>query len=122
VHPVTGERGLFVNPGFTSRILDVRPEESTALLAMLFAHLTADTYTVRFHWEPGSVAFWDNRATAHRGPQDIDHLDVERVLHRVTLLGEVPAAPDGRSSELIEGRPFTAPGADPDPASATNAG
>lgn len=117
VHPVTGERGLFVNPGFTSHILDVRPEESTALLAMLFAHLTADTYTVRFHWEPGSVAFWDNRATAHRGPQDIDHLDVARVLHRVTLLGEVPVAPDGRASELIDGQPFTAPGVAPDLAS-----
>ena len=61
---------------------------------------------MRFHWEPGSVAFWDNRATAHLGPQDIDHLDVDRVLHRVTLIGEVPVGPDGQPSELIEGEPF----------------
>ncbi len=61
---------------------------------------------MRFRWEPGSVAFWDNRATSHLGPQDLDHLDVERVLHRVTLIGEVPVGPDGRESELIEGTPF----------------
>jgi taurine dioxygenase len=52
------------------------------------------------------VAFWDNRATAHLGPQDLGQLDVDRVLHRVTLIGEVPVGPDGRASELVEGVPF----------------
>jgi len=107
VHPVTGERTLFVNPGFTSHIVGLHPDESRSILDLLFAQVTSDRYTVRFHWEPGSVAFWDNRATAHRGPQDIDHLDVDRVLHRVTLIGEVPVGPDGRESKLIEGQPFT---------------
>lgn len=108
VHPITGERALFVNPGFTSRIVGIHREESRRLLDLLFDHLTRPEYTVRFHWTPGSVAFWDNRATAHLGPQDIDHLDVARVLHRVTLIGEVPVGPDGRESELIEGEPFRA--------------
>ena len=106
VHPRTGERALFVNPVFTDHILDVSPLESRWILEHLFAHLAHPEYTVRFHWEPGSVAFWDNRATAHLGPQDIGHLDVARVLHRVTLVGEVPVGPDGRESELVEGVPF----------------
>jgi alpha-ketoglutarate-dependent taurine dioxygenase len=106
VHPRTGERALFVNPVFTDHILDVSPLESRWILEHLFAHLSHPGYTVRFHWEPGSVAFWDNRATAHLGPQDIAHLDVERVLHRVTLIGEVPVGPDGRESELVEGVSF----------------
>jgi taurine dioxygenase len=106
VHPITGERALFVNPGFTSRIVGMRREESEAILALLFEHMTRPEYTVRFMWEPGSVAFWDNRATAHLGPQDIDHLDVQRVLHRVTLIGEVPVGVDGRESELVVGTPF----------------
>jgi alpha-ketoglutarate-dependent sulfate ester dioxygenase len=106
VHPLTGERALFVNPVFTDHILDVSPLESRWILEHLFAHLSHPEYTVRFHWEPGSVAFWDNRATAHNGPQDLGHLDVERVLHRITLIGEIPVGPDGRSSELIEGVPF----------------
>jgi alpha-ketoglutarate-dependent taurine dioxygenase len=106
VHPRTGERGLFVNPVFTDKILDVTPIESRLFLQYLFDEITRPEYTVRFRWEPGSVAFWDNRVTAHLGPQDLGHLEVERVLHRVTLIGEVPVGPDGRESDLIEGVPF----------------
>jgi taurine dioxygenase len=105
VHPRTGERALFVNPVFTDNIVDLSPQESRWLLEYLFAQIARPEYTVRFHWEPGSVAFWDNRATAHLGPQDVP-ADVERVLHRVTLIGDVPVGPDGRTSELIEGEPF----------------
>jgi taurine dioxygenase len=108
VHPVTGERALFVNPGFTSHIVDVEPRESRAILDLLYAELTRPEYTVRFRWEPGSVAVWDNRATAHLAPADLDHLDVRRTLHRVTVIGERPVGPDGRESELVAGRPFTA--------------
>jgi alpha-ketoglutarate-dependent sulfate ester dioxygenase len=106
VHPRTGEKALFVNPVFTDHILDVSPIESRLILGYLFDELARPEYTVRFRWEPGSVAFWDNRATAHLGPQDLGHLDVERVLHRVTLIGEIPVGPDGRESEPVEGTRF----------------
>jgi alpha-ketoglutarate-dependent sulfate ester dioxygenase len=106
VHPRTGEKALFVNPVFVQRILDVNPIESRWILGHLFDELVRPEYTVRFRWEPGSVAFWDNRATSHLGPQDLGHLDVERVLHRVTLIGEVPVGPDGKESQLVEGVPF----------------
>ncbi|MGF1424957.1 TauD/TfdA dioxygenase family protein [Kitasatospora sp. LaBMicrA B282] len=108
VHPETGERALFVNPGFTNRIVDVTASESRRILDLLYAEITRPEYTVRFRWEAGHVAFWDNRATAHLAPRDLEHLDVERRLHRVTLIGEVPVGPDGRPSELLAGRPFTA--------------
>jgi taurine dioxygenase len=107
VHPRTGERALFINPGFVDHIVDVSALESRWLLEHLFYELIRPEYTVRFRWEPGSVAFWDNRATAHIAPHDLDHLDnVERVLHRVTLIGDIPVGPDGRGSELVEGVPF----------------
>ena len=106
VHPITGERALFVNPAFTYRIVGLKRDESRALLDLLFAEIIRAAYTVRFRWEPGSVAFWDNRATAHLGPQDIDELDVARTMHRVTLIGEIPVGPDGSESELVEGEPF----------------
>jgi taurine dioxygenase len=108
VHPFTGERALFVNPVFVDHVKDVNPLESRWILGQLFEELTRPEYTVRFRWQPGSVAFWDNRATSHLGPQDLGHLNVERVLHRVTLIGEVPVGPDGRESELVEGVPFVA--------------
>jgi alpha-ketoglutarate-dependent taurine dioxygenase len=107
VHPVTGERALFVNPGFTSHIVDVSARESHAILDLLYSEITRPEYTVRFRWAPDSVAFWDNRATAHLAPRDIEHLDLRRTLHRVTVVGDVPMGPDGRESELIAGQPFT---------------
>ena len=39
-HPVTGKQALFVNEGFTTRIVDVSEKESEALLNFLFAHVT----------------------------------------------------------------------------------
>ncbi|WP_067693338.1 TauD/TfdA dioxygenase family protein [Nocardia jejuensis] len=107
VHPVTGERILFVNPGFTTRIVGLSPRQSDALLALLYAELADPAYTVRFRWEKGSLAFWDNRATAHLAPSDLDHLDVTRVLYRTTLEGDVPVGVDGQESTSISGERFT---------------
>ncbi|HEX6519365.1 MAG TPA: TauD/TfdA family dioxygenase [Streptosporangiaceae bacterium] len=107
VHPVTGAKGLFVNPGFTSHIVDVSARESKAILDLLYSEITRPEYTVRFRWAPGSVAVWDNRATSHLAPTDIEHLDLQRTLHRVTVIGEVPVGVDGRESELVAGQPFT---------------
>ena len=108
VHPETGERALYVNPGFTSRIVGVSAAESRQLLDLFFEQIARPAYTVRFSWRPGDVAFWDNRATAHLAPTDLDHLDVQRTLHRVTLIGDVPVGPDGRESESIAGPAFRA--------------
>lgn len=69
VHPETGERALFVNPGFTSHILDVSPQESDLLLELFFNQITKPAYTTRFRWNNGDIAFWDNRATAHLAPK-----------------------------------------------------
>jgi taurine dioxygenase len=124
VHPETGERALFVSPGFTSHLLDVSQRESEALLELFFDQITKPAYTVRLRWNPGDIAFWDNRATAHLGPQDLDDFDVERVLYRTTLVGDVPVGVDGFRSQLIQGQPFgveTSPIAKPkqEPSSST---
>lgn len=107
VHPVTGERVLFVNPGFTTRIVGLSPRQSDALLELLFADISDPAYTVRFRWQPGSLAFWDNRATAHLAPGDLDHLDATRVLYRTTLEGDIPVGVDGESSRSIAGEAFS---------------
>jgi len=104
VHPETGERALFVNPSRTGRIVGLAPPDSRALLDLLFEEMTRSQYTVRFRWEPGSVAFWDNRVTAHLAATDIDALvDGRRVLHRVTVVGDRPLGADGFISEAIAG-------------------
>jgi len=111
VHPETGERALFVSPSFTSRdneIIGFGPRQSRAILDLFYEHISRAEYTVRFRWNPGDIAFWDNRATAHLGPSDVNIAEFDRVLYRVTLVGDVPVGVDGRESELIAGSPFLA--------------
>lgn len=106
VHPETGERVIYVNPSFTKQIAGFSPRESRHVLDLLFEQIAIPEYTVRFKWEPGSVALWDNRASLHLAPRDFEHLGHDRVLHRITIEGDVPAGPDGTPSEPIEGQPF----------------
>jgi taurine dioxygenase len=108
VHPETGERALYVSPGFLKHIVGVTPRESQALLELLWEHVTRPEFTVRFKWEAGSIAFWDNRTTAHLAPTDIFDLDFDRQIYRTTLVGDVPVGPDGRASVSIEGSPVGA--------------
>ncbi|MGW6256822.1 TauD/TfdA dioxygenase family protein [Streptomyces sp. NPDC055085] len=103
VHPETGERVLFVNGYYVEQILDVSRPESRAILEMLLEQAVRPEYTVRFRWEPGSVAFWDNRATIHLAPSDTAHVDHPRVMHRVMLAGDVPEGVDGKPSVPITG-------------------
>ncbi|MFF1309166.1 TauD/TfdA dioxygenase family protein, partial [Streptomyces sp. NPDC058307] len=103
VHPETGERILYVNGYYVEQIADLSRAESRAILDMLLEQAVRPEYTVRFRWEPGSVAFWDNRATIHLAPSDNTHLGFPRTMHRVMLAGDVPVGPDGRPSEAITG-------------------
>ncbi|MFS4108302.1 TauD/TfdA dioxygenase family protein [Streptomyces sp. PD-S100-1] len=103
VHPETGERVLFVNGYYVEQIEGLSRPESAAILEMLLEQAVRPEYTVRFRWEPGSVAFWDNRATVHLAPSDNAHLDHPRIMHRVMLAGDVPAGVDGTPSTPVTG-------------------
>jgi taurine dioxygenase len=87
-HPETGGRALYVNFAHTLRFEDMTEEESEPLLSYLFAHLIKPEFTCRFRWRPGSLAFWDNRASQHYPLND--YHGHRRVMHRVTLIGDRP--------------------------------
>ncbi|WP_329182447.1 TauD/TfdA dioxygenase family protein [Streptomyces sp. NBC_01477] len=111
VHPESGRKGLFVNPGFTSHIVGVSEYESRGVLDILYAHLTKPEHTVRHRWQPGDVALWDNRSTAHYANRDYG--DQHRVMHRITLRGDVPVGPVTalRPAEEIHRGAVAVPGA-----------
>lgn len=88
VHPETGRRNLFVNPKFTTSVKDLPDSQGQGLLRLLYDHMTDPSFVVRYHWRPGTLAFWDNRATMHFGIYDYG--DRRRVMHRVTLRGDTP--------------------------------
>jgi taurine dioxygenase len=92
VHPETGRKSLFVNPGFVSQIEGVSDAESRHLLDLFYAHITKPEHIVRHRWQPGDVAMWDNRATVHYANRDYG--TARRVMHRITLRGDEPVGVD----------------------------
>jgi taurine dioxygenase len=88
-HPVTGKKALYVNRGFTRRILGLPPDESHAILEYLYQHAANPLFQCRFRWRENSIAFWDNRCAQHRAMWD--YWPHSRSGHRVTIKGERPA-------------------------------
>ena len=87
-HPETGRKALYVNGGHTARFQGMTEVESAPLLDLLFAHLARPEFTCHFRWDPGSLAFWDNRCAQHNPIND--YHGFRRVMHRVTLKGDRP--------------------------------
>ena len=87
-HPETGHKTLYVNAAFTRSIVGMDDSESGPLLRRLYAQSTIVDVQCRFRWQPGSVAFWDNRATQHVVSNDF--LPAKRVMERVTVAGDKP--------------------------------
>jgi taurine dioxygenase len=100
VHPVTGERGLFIG-GFAQRLVGLSSTESRDVLRLLQAYVTRPENTLRWHWQPDDLVIFDNRITQHYAPDDYG--DLPRTLHRVTVAGPVPVGVDGRASRLLAG-------------------
>lgn len=88
-HPETGRKSLFLNIGHTARIKGWSEKESAGLLAFLFEHQIRPEFTCRFRWQPGSLAFWDNRCAMHNAIND--YHGYRRILHRITLAGDKPS-------------------------------
>jgi taurine dioxygenase len=88
-HPETGRKALYVNPAHTVRFAGMSEEESAPLLEYLFRHQTRAEFTCRFVWQPGSLAFWDNRSCQHNPVND--YHGFRRLMHRITLAGDRPA-------------------------------
>lgn len=84
-HPGSGRKALYVNPGFTLQFEGWTAEESRPLLDYLYRHASRPEFTCRFRWQPGSLAFWDNRATWHYALND--YQGERRLLHRITVEG-----------------------------------
>lgn len=92
VHPENGRPSVFVNPLFTDRIDGLRRAEGDALLGMLHAVAVRPELTLRWRWEAGDLAFWDNRCTMHYALRDFG--TERRNMLRVALEGDRPVGVD----------------------------
>jgi taurine dioxygenase len=87
-HPVSGKKGLYVNCGFTTKIVQLERPESDALLQFLYRHIETPEFQCRFRWQVNSIAFWDNRCVQHHAMWD--YFPQRRHGHRVTIKGDKP--------------------------------
>lgn len=84
-HPLSGRKGLYVNPDFTTHIEGMTPLESDALLGMIYTHCQQPEFQCRISWNKGDMTIWDNRATWHKAINDYD--GYRRFMHRITVEG-----------------------------------
>ncbi|HYC66567.1 MAG TPA: TauD/TfdA family dioxygenase [Reyranellaceae bacterium] len=87
-HPETGRKALYTSVAHTAGIKGWNEKESLALLQFLWEHQVRPEFTCRFQWQPGSLAFWDNRCAMHFPIND--YHGFRRVMHRITLKGDKP--------------------------------
>ena len=100
VHPVSGEKTLLLGH-FVKRLKGYSQTESAQLFNLLQGHVTRLENTVRWRWNTGDVAIWDNRATQHYAVDDYG--TQERIVRRVTLKGDVPVGVQGQRSQTTKG-------------------
>ena len=104
VHPETGERALILG-AYLQRFVGLNGSDSRHLTAILQDHVTRPENTVRWQWQVGDVAIWDNRATQHRAI--VDFGSQLRVVKRATLPGSTPIGVDGRQGRAVRTEPET---------------
>ena len=104
VHPESGERSLFLG-AFVRQLQTLSVGESQKILRLFQSYITRPENTVRWRWQEGDVAFWDNRVTQHYGINDFG--DYPRRVQRVTIVGELPVGVDGTTSKAIKGDSFS---------------
>ncbi|WP_137295291.1 TauD/TfdA dioxygenase family protein [Nocardioides dongxiaopingii] len=100
VHPETGERSLTLGH-FVKHFTGLNSAESTAIFTLLQNRITKLENTLRWVWQPGDVAMWDNRATQHYAVADFG--TQYREMRRITVAGDVPVSIGGERSRVLRG-------------------
>ena len=71
VHPLTGERGLFIG-GFAQRIVGLSVSESRKILDLLQSYVTRPENVLRHRWSENQLVLFDNRITQHYAVDNYD--------------------------------------------------
>jgi taurine dioxygenase len=87
IHPITGRRVLYANPGYAVRIDELDETESEALLEFLFEHQTQPKYQATHRWTPGDALLWDNICTIHNAIADY-RPDEHRLIKRCQVMAD----------------------------------
>jgi taurine dioxygenase len=99
IHPRTHVPSFFVNPGFTSHILNVTNIESEHILKLIYEHIVQPEFILRHKWENNDIVIWDNISTAHYAINDYG--SSTRKMRRITIKGDIPFGYNNKKSRKI---------------------
>ena len=85
-HPVTGKTFLNFNEAFVNHIVGLTTNESNALKTWLVNHMNRPETQMRWKWQAGDMAMWDNRITMHYAVAD--YLPAYRCMNRITVISD----------------------------------
>ena len=86
IHPISKNKLLYINPGFTSQIVGMNMTDSNNLLTYLFNFMNKPEFQIRFKWSANTIAIWDNRCTMHYAIGD--YMPHHRQMNRITVLND----------------------------------
>jgi len=98
-NPVNGRKGFYVG-SHACEIVGMPTDEARALLRELREAATRPGLVYRHRWQPGDLVMWDNRCMLHRG-RPWDESKYRRVMHRTTVAGDGPTAPDDSPAPAV---------------------
>ena len=86
-HPITGDKILYANPGYSIQINELPQKESDEILEFLFAHQLQPQFRYRHRWTAGDVLMWDNMGTIHNAIADYGP-DEHRFIKRCQVMAD----------------------------------
>ena len=101
-NPRNGRKAFFVG-SHACEIVGMPTDEARALLRRLLDLATEPDVVYTHRWRPGDMVMWDNRCVLHRG-RPWDETAYRRVMHRTTVAGEGPTAPDVPDASVAPAR------------------
>ncbi|RDW88987.1 hypothetical protein BP6252_01019 [Coleophoma cylindrospora] len=104
VHPVTGEKCLFINGEFLDGICGLKDTETDLILKFLLDHISkGHDFQCRVQWEKHSVVMFDGRSTQHTATVDYDSRVQARHLFRLAAMTELPVSVEDWEKNQIDG-------------------
>jgi taurine dioxygenase len=101
IHPISGRKILYANPGYTVSIDGMGRSEGDALLDELFQHQLNPAFRYSHIWSEGDVLVWDNLQTLHNARADYGP-DEHRLIKRCQAMANLVFEP--RFKQLAEAR------------------
>jgi taurine dioxygenase len=93
VHPISGRKSLYADPGYTVRIDGMPEAESEELLQFLFRHQLQPRFQYAHRWSEGDVLVWDNLWTLHSAEADYGPNE-PRLIKRCQAMADLVFTPE----------------------------